>query len=409
MRSIFAGGGCERVDKIGAWSWVSRPCRALPIPPFRVNPSELRPVNPAASVASDLRTSSGSTPRRRARVTARRPNGRSAPRAASSRRWSDDASGFCVCFGQLRGHWSVSDLDHRGIQPDRARRLVGRAWLGNASHALLWSVCPRVVGSIVTPEQAAKLREPFPAEMVGKLPRLTCKACLESRSRVCDEHSKSKCSNCHNFISTAHIDLDYVGHAATTDRLLAVDPEWTWTALGTDERGNPAIVSGLGEPDEPICLWINLTVCGVTRPGFGSGKTAKIAIGDAIRNAAMRFGVALDLWAKEDLHASAGEPSTSQPSRETDPGTEGDPSSPAENPAEKARKAQAARSQKKATVTQIAKIDALIGKAAGARDKTEDEARTAIENDYGPIADLTMDKAVELAGKLERWAAAVVA
>ena len=84
-------------------------------------------------------------------------------------------------------------------------------------------------------------------------------------------------------------------------------------------------------------------------------------------------------------------------------------SSPAENPAEKARKAQAARSQKKATVTQIAKIDALIGKAAGARDKTEDEARTAIENDYGPIADLTMDKAVELAGKLERWAAAVVA
>ena len=266
-----------------------------------------------------------------------------------------------------------------------------------------------MVGSIVTPEQAAKLREPFPAEMVGKLPRLTCKACRESRSRVCDEHSKSKCSNCHNFISTAHIDLDYVGHAATTDRLLAVDPEWTWTALGTDERGNPAIVSGLGEPDEPICLWINLTVCGVTRPGFGSGKTAKIAIGDAIRNAAMRFGVALDLWAKEDLHASAGEPSTSQPSRETDPGTEGDPSSPAENPAEKARKAQAARSQKKATVTQIAKIDALIGKAAGARDKTEDEARAAIENDYGPIADLTMDKAVELAGKLERWASAVTA
>src|SRR3990167_159419 len=165
---------------------------------------------------------------------------------------------------------------------------------------------PQAEGDAMTPEQAAKLREPFPAEMVGKLPRLTCKACRESRSRVCDEHSKSKCSNCHNFISTAHIDLDYVGHAATTDRLLAVDPEWTWTALGTDERGNPAIVSGLGEPDEPVCLWINLTVCGVTRPGFGSGKTAKIAIGDAIRNAAMRFGVALDLWSKEDLHADSG-------------------------------------------------------------------------------------------------------
>ena len=29
----------------------------------------------------------------------------------------------------------------------------------------------------------------------------------------------------------------------------------------------------------------------------------KQLISDAIRNAAMRFGVALDLWAKEDLHA----------------------------------------------------------------------------------------------------------
>jgi hypothetical protein len=48
-------------------------------------------------------------------------------------------------------------------------------------------------------------------------------------------------------------------------------------------------------------LWIKLTICGVTRLGVGDGKNAKEVIGDAIRNAAMRFGVALDLWAKENL------------------------------------------------------------------------------------------------------------
>ena len=37
------------------------------------------------------------------------------------------------------------------------------------------------------------------------------------------------------------------------------------------------------------------------RIGVGDGKSAKECIGDAIRNAAMRFGVALDLWAKDDL------------------------------------------------------------------------------------------------------------
>ena len=53
-------------------------------------------------------------------------------------------------------------------------------------------------------------------------------------------------------------------------------------------------------------LWIRLTVCGVTRLGVGSVSAQaferdKQLIGDAIRNAAMRFGVALDLWSKEEL------------------------------------------------------------------------------------------------------------
>lgn len=110
----------------------------------------------------------------------------------------------------------------------------------------------------MTPEQAAKLREKFPDEMIGKLPK-------------------------------AGIFLDYVGHAAVTDRLLQVDPDWTWEYL----------------PDYPVWdggMWIMLTVGGVSRPGFGDGKNPKEWISDAIRNAAMRFGVALDLWSKQDLH-----------------------------------------------------------------------------------------------------------
>jgi hypothetical protein len=55
-------------------------------------------------------------------------------------------------------------------------------------------------------------------------------------------------------------------------------------------------------------MWIRLTICGVTRLGYGDaqgktgGNATKERIGDALRNAAMRFGAALDLWHKGDLH-----------------------------------------------------------------------------------------------------------
>lgn len=115
----------------------------------------------------------------------------------------------------------------------------------------------------MTPEKATALRKPFPAESIGKLPK-------------------------------GGVMLDYVGHAAVTDRLLTVDPHWSWEPFALDANGLPAL-------DGSRNLWIRLTICGVTRIGVGDGKNAKEIIGDAIRNAAMRFGVALDLWAKEDL------------------------------------------------------------------------------------------------------------
>ncbi len=172
---------------------------------------------------------------------------------------------------------------------------------------------------------AAVLREPFPPEQVGKLPKLTCKACREAPGKVCGEHTKERCAACGNWISTAHIDLDYVGHAAVTSKLLQVDPEFGWEPLARDEHGLPIIVTNGLLADEQIGLWISLTVSGVTRPGFGGGKNIKEAIGDAIRNAAMRFGVALDLWSKEDLHADSGRVDESGSSAPLLPPSAGEP------------------------------------------------------------------------------------
>ena len=120
-------------------------------------------------------------------------------------------------------------------------------------------------------EQLAKLREPFPKEQIGKLPK-------------------------------GGVTLDFVGHGYLTARLLDVDPLWTWEPMALDDNGLPLL-------DENGGLWIKLTVCGVTRLGYGDaggrkGSNAiKEIIGDALRNAGMRFGLALDLWCKGDPDA----------------------------------------------------------------------------------------------------------
>lgn len=150
-----------------------------------------------------------------------------------------------------------------------------------------------------------ELRKAFPKGVVGKLPRVICRACSETQTRDCAQHHKSKCGECGNYITTAHIHLDYVGHAAVTDRLNeTVGPEnWTWEPLALDETGLPAL-------DRKGNLWIRLTVLGVTRLGYGDGSDSiKELIGDALRNAAMRFGVALDLWTKEELESTLEDPS----------------------------------------------------------------------------------------------------
>jgi hypothetical protein len=120
-------------------------------------------------------------------------------------------------------------------------------------------------------EQLQKMRAPFPPHQISYLPKGGAK-------------------------------LAYVGHAALTDRLLDADPQWTWEPLALDSLGLPAT-------DDLGGMWIKLTVCGVTRLGYGhagsktGGDAVKEVIGDALRNAAMRFGAALDLWHKGELHA----------------------------------------------------------------------------------------------------------
>ncbi|MCA1832592.1 MAG: hypothetical protein LC750_07645 [Actinobacteria bacterium] len=154
-------------------------------------------------------------------------------------------------------------------------------------------------------ERLELLRQPFSSEVVGRLPRVTCKACSEKK---CSEHTRRKCDVCGAFMSPAHIHLDYVGHAPVTDRLLSADPEWTWEPVAWDEKGMPLLIRN--NNGYPTGMWIRLTVLGITRLGYGSieiPKAEPIAvkelIGDAIRNAAMRFGVALSLWSKNDLES----------------------------------------------------------------------------------------------------------
>lgn len=121
-----------------------------------------------------------------------------------------------------------------------------------------------------------RLRDPFPSNQIGKLPK-------------------------------GGAMLDFVGHGFLTARFLDVDPLWDWEPFALDPNGLPLL-------DESGGLWIRLTICGKTRIGYGDAggrkgpNAVKEAIGDALRNAGMRFGSALDLWCKGDPDAPAPPP-----------------------------------------------------------------------------------------------------
>jgi hypothetical protein len=165
------------------------------------------------------------------------------------------------------------------------------------------------------PTGLALLREPFPANQISKLPKATKRQTEEVRA---DFKKGIRCQLCGQWHHPDVVHLDYVGHAALTDRLLDCDLAWNWEPVATREDGTPAFDANGG-------MWIKLTVCGQTRLGYGhpDGKTGgdaiKECIGDALRNAAMRFGAALDLWHKGDLHGPAQDDETDKAGTEPTP------------------------------------------------------------------------------------------
>jgi hypothetical protein len=136
----------------------------------------------------------------------------------------------------------------------------------------------------------AKLKVPFEKHQINLLPKPYKK-----------DSPSGKCSECGGWHGLPAAHLEYVGHAALTARLLEVDPLWNWEPMAVDAAGLPAL-------DKDGSMWIRLTICGVTRLGVGDaqnktgGNAAKERIGDAMRNAGMRFGAALELWHKGILY-----------------------------------------------------------------------------------------------------------
>ena len=96
------------------------------------------------------------------------------------------------------------------------------------------------------------------------------------------------------------IQLDFVGHADITKILLEIDPHWRWVPIAWD-NGRPAIHVENGM----ATMWGELTLLGQSRLGVGSVRADKPEldkelVGDFLRNAAMRFGICLSLWTKQE-------------------------------------------------------------------------------------------------------------
>lgn len=94
--------------------------------------------------------------------------------------------------------------------------------------------------------------------------------------------------------------LSYVSHADITRILIEVDPLWSWQPIEW-VNGRPAIHVENGT----ATMWGTLTLLGKSMIGVGSVRAdkqdhEKEVVGDFLRNAAMRFGIAISLWSKQD-------------------------------------------------------------------------------------------------------------
>lgn len=185
------------------------------------------------------------------------------------------------------------------------------------------------------------LRKPFPPELVGAKPRINCRDCSQAQGRVCNQHTKVRCSVCKQWITNAHMHLSFVNHALVTDRLLDVDqllpPEQAWdfgpayhdvdpqVLIAACASGNPEIVAMVIDNSPPLIdsnggMWSKLTINGVTRLGYAYDEDTgpehnKKLISDGIKVTGMRFGLALELWSKEGLGVDSTPPEAPDPNR----------------------------------------------------------------------------------------------
>jgi len=111
------------------------------------------------------------------------------------------------------------------------------------------------------------------------------------------------------------INLAYVSHAEITRILIEIDPMWNWQPVAWVD-GRPAI----HEANGVSTMWATLTLLGKSLVGVGSVRADKPdldkeLVGDFLRNAAMRFGICLSLWSKQDweVKGNVGSISTVQP------------------------------------------------------------------------------------------------
>ena len=151
-------------------------------------------------------------------------------------------------------------------------------------------------------ELFSALRQAFDPEEYEWLPQPVGRDGTKQKCDFCASLGKSPWHKC------PAIHVPFIGHAAVTDRLNRVDPQWNYRPFAIADDGTPKIRVYQEESSSKarLILWIWLKVLDVERPGVGdvwadddTDSPEKILISDAIRNAAMRFGVGLELWRKD--------------------------------------------------------------------------------------------------------------
>jgi hypothetical protein len=108
-------------------------------------------------------------------------------------------------------------------------------------------------------------------------------------------------------IPRSGINLSYVSHAEITRILIDIDPLWNWQPAAWVD-GRPAI----HESNGMATMWATLTLLNKSLIGVGSVRSdkpdyEKELVGDFLRNAAMRFGICLSLWSKQDWQVKVSE------------------------------------------------------------------------------------------------------